>query len=335
MMSSEASSEPTPIVDGLNCAVFNREQIERTTAGGVNAINLTALRPSHDLSESMADLSKVLSVVAANEDVVTIVTTTEEIRAAARDGKLGLIIGTQNSTFLDHDLGLLRAMARIGLRILQPTYMEPNALGAGVLADPEGGLTERGREWVALMNELRLQIDLSHVGYVTCRDIIEVSARPVIFSHANAKSLCDSPRNIPDDLMQAAADSGGTVGITLWPPILRHERRPTLDDFCDHVDYVINLTGIDHVAFGSDLSEAAKTEAEWKVTFGPQGMYPEVSGLTGDWFTFGQRFTQGYESMAETGNVVDSLRRRGYGADAVDKIMGGNLMRVFAEVWGR
>ena len=322
------------VIDGLNCAVFNRAQIERTLQGGVAAMNLTALRPANDVAASMSDIAKVLSVIAENSDIARVATSVADIHAARKDNALAVIIGTQNSTFLEHDLQLLRVMARIGVRIMQPTYMEQNALGSGVLAETPGGLTERGREWVALMNELRILIDLSHVGYATAHDAIKASKRPIIFSHANARALCDSLRNIPDELIRAAGATGGTVGATLWPPILRHERRPTLDDFCDQIDHLVNLIGVEHVAFGSDLSEAAKTEAEWAVTFGPRGMYPSVTGVVGSWFTLAQRFTIDFESMAKTGNLIDALARRGYGGDAIEKIMGGNLLRVYREVWG-
>ena len=331
---AQAASHQIDVIDGLNCAVFNRAQIERTLQGGVAAMNLTALRPANDLAASMSDIAKVLAVIAANGDIARVVTSVADIHAARKANALGVIIGTQNSTFLEHDLQLLRVMARVGVRILQPTYMEQNALGSGVLAEIAGGLTERGREWVALMNELRLLIDLSHVGYATAHDVIKTSKRPIIFSHSNARALCDSLRNIPDELIRAAGKTGGTVGVTLWPPMLKHERRPTIDDFCDHVDHLVNLIGVEHVAFGSDLSEAAKTEAEWAVTFGPRGMYPTVTGVLGPWFTFGQRFTVGFESMATTGNIVDGLARRGYGGDAIEKIMSGNLLRVYGEVWG-
>lgn len=324
----------TPVIDGLNCAVLTRDQFERTLDGRVAAINLTSLRPANNLAASMGDLAKALRIAAEHADLVSIVTSVKEIRETAAEGKLGIILGTQNSTFLEHDLQLLRVMQRAGVRILQPTYMEQNELGSGVLAKEKGGLTAKGHEWVELMNELRMLVDLSHVGYKTAIDAAKASKRPVICSHSNALALCNSMRNIPDEEIRAVADSGGTVGVTLWPPMLRHAERPTLEDFFAQVDYMVNLVGIDHVAFGSDCSERTKTEEEWQKTFGPRGMYPEVTGILGDWFIFSQRFTEGYESLAHTGRLIDGLGARGYSEADVDKIMGGNLLRVYEDVWG-
>jgi membrane dipeptidase len=184
------------------------------------------------------------------------------------------------------------------------------------------------------MNETRMLVDLSHVGARTAIDAAKASRQPVICSHSNALALHGSLRNIPDEQIRAVGATGGTVGLTLWPPMLCHARRPTVEDFYDHVDYMVKLIGIDHVAFGSDLSEQAKTEAQWQSSFGPRGIYPEVTGVLGDWFTFDQRFTKGYETIALTGNLIDGLSARGYSDDAVEKIMGGNLLRVYGEVWG-
>lgn len=323
-----------PVIDGLYCAKLSRDQFERTLAGGVRAVNLTATRPNTDLAGCMSELASLLDIVAQNADRARIVTSVEEIKGASDDGVLGIIIGTQDATFLDHDVQLLRIMQRIGMRIVQPTYNDQNRFGSGALVGGRSGLTETGREWVSLMNELRMLTDLSHVGYQTARDVMEASTRPVVFSHSNARVLCDSPRNIPDDLIRAAAKTGGTVGITLWPPLLGIETRPTLEDFCNHVDHMVNLIGIDHVAFGSDLSEQTKTEEMWLSLYGPDPIWPSVTGIVGDWYTYEQRATDGYESMAQTGRLLSALSARGYSDGDVEKIMSGNLLRVYAEVWG-
>jgi membrane dipeptidase len=334
-MTSNTNHAELAIIDGLYCGTLTHDQFERTLAGGVAAANLTATRPNGDLASAISELADLLAIVARNADVARIVTSVNDIRAAIDDGVLGIIIGTQDTTFVDKDVNLLRVLQRIGLRIAQPTYNDQNRFGSGALVENGGGLSETGREWVALMNELRMVTDVSHAGYQTARDVIEASDRPVIFSHSNARVLCDNPRNIPDDLIRAAAATGGTVGITLWPPILGIAQRPTLDTFCDQVDHMVNLIGIEHVAFGSDLSEQTKTEEMWLSLYGPKPIWPTVTGIVGPWYTYQQKYTDGYESMSETGNLLDALSARGYGGDAIEKIMNGNLLRVYGEVWGR
>lgn len=324
------------IVDGLNCAPITREQMLRTLKGGVNAVNLTSVRPPHDFNTAMSDLARTIALIESNGDIATIPRSVADIERAKADGKLAFILGAQNSVLVEEDVELLRILERIGFRILQPTYMELNKFGGGVLAkggDP--GLTKLGERWVELMNELRMLIDLSHVGYKTAADVLARTKRPAIFSHSNARALCNSLRNIPDELILAAAKTGGTVGATLWPPMLRHDQRPSVDDWAAQIEYMVNLIGVDHVAFGSDLSENRyKDDAEWQKSFGPRGIYPEVTAVLGPWFVFENRLSVGYQSLEQTPNLVGALEKRGFKADAIEKIMGANLLRVYREVWG-
>ncbi|MBZ6078265.1 dipeptidase [Microvirga puerhi] len=335
-MQLEILRKHSAVIDGLNCAPVTRDQMLRTLEGGVTAINLTSIRPPHDFNTAMRDLARTLTAIDANRDIACIPLSVRDIEQAREDSKLAIILGAQNSVVVEEDVELLRILQRVGFRILQPTYMERNGFGCGVLAKGgDDGLTDKGRRWVELMNELRMLIDLSHVGYRTAADILALSKRPVIFSHSNARARCNSLRNIPDDLIRAAAGTGGTVGATLWPPMVRHEARPTIDDWAEQVVYMVNLVGIDHVAFGSDLSENKyKSEEEWQKSFGPRGIYPEVTAVLGPWFQFESRLTEGYESLAYTPRLADALQRRGFSQDAIDKVMGGNLLRVYREVWG-
>lgn len=322
------------IVDGLNCAALTPEQVRRTVEGGVSAINLTIIRPWADFTGAMSGLSEQLEKIEAMSDLAFIATSIADIHRAQSEGKLAIIMGAQNSLLVENDLRLLRILQRLGFRILQPTYNEHNRFGDGATVEPDEGLTESGRQWVAEMNRLGMVIDISHSGYRTSADVIAASAKPVIFSHANARALCDSPRNKPDALIRAIAERGGVTGAVTWSPALRHAQRPTLDDYLDQIEYIANLAGIEHVSFASDMAEGVYASAEeWDKKFGPNGLYPTVTGVLGDWYTFDQRFPQGYESLAQTKRIWDGLRRRGYHEDAVGKVLSGNLLRVFGEVW--
>ncbi|WP_112324372.1 dipeptidase [Oceanibium sediminis] len=322
------------IIDGLNCAKLDRAQFERTLAGGIAAFNLTATRPDTTVDGSLDSLAELFRIVEAESDIVTIVRSVAEIEQAESDGKLGIIIGTQDSSFLDREPQLLRVYEAIGMRIFQPVYNSANRFGCGALVNPDTGLTDVGREWVDLMNELGLVIDLSHCGRETAHDVLAASSQPVIFSHSNSSVLAKSPRNIPDDLATAAAKTGGTVGVTMWPPLLKIADRPGLDDFCKHIEHYLNLVGEDHVAFGGDLSEGTKTLEDWLALYGPEPIWPEVTGILGPWYTYENRATPGFETMADAQNLVHALARRGHAQRVIEKVMRGNLLRVYKEVWG-
>ena len=322
------------IIDGLNCARLDRAQFEKTLTGGIAAFNLTATRPDTTVNGTLESLSDLMHIVEAEADIVTIVRSVADIDRAEAHGKLGIILGTQDSSFLDHDPNLLRVYKTLGMRIFQPVYNSQNRFGCGALVKPDTGLTDAGREWVSLMNQLGLLIDLSHCGYATAQDVMAASKHPVIFSHSNARALVDSPRNIPDDLARRAAGTGGTVGVTMWPPLLNIKNRPTLDDFADHIGHYLNLVGEDHVAFGGDLSEGTKTLEDWLALYGPEAIWPEVTGILGAWYTYESRATPGFETMADAQNLVHALSRRGHPDRVIEKVMRTNLLRVYRTVWG-
>lgn len=223
------------IMDGLNCAVLSREQIERTRAGGVVAMNLTIIEPWEDFETAMANLGHPLDCIDEMSDIAMIARSTADIKQAQADGRVAIIMGTQNSALVENDLSLLSILQRLGFRILQPTYNEHNRFGDGATVPKDKGLTELGRQWVHEMNRLSMVIDLSHCGYRTSADAIAESEDPVIFSHANALSLCNSPRNKPDELIRAIAEKGGITGVVCWAPAIKHDTRPSIDDYLDQI----------------------------------------------------------------------------------------------------
>jgi membrane dipeptidase len=325
------------VIDGLNCAAVTRDQFERTLEGGITAINLTAVQPWSDLPSTLKELEASLSAIEAMDDIALIVRTVDDIELAHREGKLGVIIGAQNSLMVESDVKLLAAFKRLGMRILQPTYNEPCIFGQGApdMGDADKGITEAGRAWVAEMHHNRLLIDLSHCGHRTSADYLAEAKEPVVFSHANAFSVCPSPRNKPDDLLRGIAKNGGLIGAVMWSPAVKHETRPTLDDYLNHVDYMVKIAGVEHVAFASDIAEGFPPYLEkWEKSFGPRGLYPNITGILGSWYEWDTRLNVDFSSIAHTPRIADGMRRRGYSAGDVDKIMSGNWMRVLRDVWG-
>jgi membrane dipeptidase len=333
----EARPKSIPLViDGLNCASVTREQYLRTRQGWIDALNLTIVHPWDGFEKSMTSLASTLRFVEQNPDLCTIATSVAGIDAARAAGRIAIVMGAQNSMFVENDLNLLAVCQRLGMRIMQPTYMEQNKLGCGVVVQPDTGLTELGRQWVEQMNRLRMLIDLSHVGYRTAADVIAATSSPLIVSHGNALAVCNSPRNIPDAQIRGVADKGGVVGCTFFSPMLRHDQRPSIEDWATHVQHMLKLVGEEHVGFSSDLSEGGVyTSAEqWDKSFGPNGLYPSVTGGLGSWYTYEDRRPIGFQSLVSTPTLVDLLARRGVASRVIEKIMGGNWRRVYREVWG-
>ena len=248
----------------------------------------------------------------------------QDIFDAKKHGQLGVIFGVQSPTWLDGKRERLRLMHKLGLRSLQLTYMERNQLGDGCLEPENRGLTSFGMQVVRECNRLGILIDCSHVGERTTLDAIRESAKPIVISHTAVRKIVDNPRCVSDETMKAVAAKGGTIGITTYSPFIRRDRQPTLDDYLSHYDYAIDLIGEDHVTFATDWFDG-KTKTNWATPW----FYPEV--------TQGKQYDGlgliGFANRAELVNVVEGMLKRGYSAQRVHKLLGGNFIRVLKEVW--
>jgi membrane dipeptidase len=121
----------------------------------------------------------------------------------------------------------------------------------------------------------------------------------------------------------------------MWSPAVRHDRRPTMDDYLDHVDHLVKVGGVEHVGFASDLVESPETPAEkWDTTFGPNGTDQNITGILGDWYTYENRTNADFNTLSHVPRIWEAMARRGYSEDARDKIMRGNWLRVVSDVWG-
>jgi len=334
----DATGARHPLVfDGLNCAALEREQMITTLRGRVSAVNLTVISPSARLSQALVQINQVWTTVETMRDCAAIVTSVGGIEAAHRSHRVGIVLGAQNSLMFEDDLAHIAVFKRLGLRIVQPTYNEQNSFGCGApfIGERDTGITEAGRRWIEVMHDNRLLVDLSHCGHRTSRDFLAAARGPVVFSHANAYAVCPSPRNKTDDMIRRVADLGGLIGAVMWSPAVSHATRPTLDDYLDHLQHMINAGGIDHVGFASDVSEGVpESKDDWDRNWGRKGIYPEVVGLCGPWYEFETRHNVHYHSLAHTPRLWDGLRRRGLAARDIEKIMSGNWLRVLRDVWG-
>jgi membrane dipeptidase len=324
------------VIDGLISSKIDTDAVDIFLRGGVTASNYTVAFPHHDLTETLVDLVKLRRTVSALQDRLAVPTSASDLERVKAAGKTSLIMGLQHAPgFGDHP-EIAEALHALGVRIIQLTYNEESPLGTSCLMPEDGGLTERGRRAVAELNRVRVLIDLSHVGDRTSRDVIEASESAVSFTHANPQAFCHSPRNKPDGLLCALADRGGVVGVCCWGPICwkSTEVAPTIETYLDAIDYTVNLVGIDHVGIATDLSERVYTDpVVWNSHWGPGGFYPGmVKHLK--WYTFTRRWVEGLDSSALLPNLTEGLVSRGYSDAQVLKILGGNFMRLFRDVWG-
>lgn len=325
--------EEAIVVDGSVAPVMNDAQLARMRRSGVTAYNWTICSVYSEFSDAMAEIAGSFDFFADRPDTVLLIRTTSDIRAAKSTGRLGIIFGLQNALPVAADVRHLRSLRETGIRIIQMTYNERNVFGDGCLVENPVGLTERGKQLIAEMNRLGILVDLSHAHESTMLDSIEASAQPVVVSHSGARSVFANPRNVTDRVLRSLAERDGVVGITVWCPMVgTGDGRPTIRDYLKHVKYVADLVGARHLAIGTDHSEGS-SETAWEELWGREGRYPAVTGMMGKWFSYGSRYVEGVQGCEDFPKIADGLAELDFSDAEIAGILGGNLLRVFEQVW--
>jgi membrane dipeptidase len=278
----------------------------------------------YDLGMRLCDL--------AHQDYATVGRGVEDILAAHRDGQLAVIFGLEAATPIENEIDRLDILYGLGIRQVGIAYSEANALGCGLKEERDGGLTQFGRRCVERMNRLGLAIDLSHAGDQTSLDTIAASEKPVLITHAGARGVWNSPRMKPDDVVRACAERGGLIGVEAAPhsTLSPHRKVQDLEAVMEHFRYLVDLVGIDHVAFGPDT------------LFGDHNALQRV--FTPRWDRDRQRpmpqpqkeppYVAGLENPAENfRNITAWLVGQGYSDEDIRKVIGGNVVRVLAQIW--
>ncbi len=276
-------------------------------------------------------LAQLNATINKHPDRLLLVRGFSDVGKATRESKIGVLANFQNTTAVGTDLSRLDLFHDLGVRQIQLTHNWRNWVGDGCTERTQAGLTHFGVEFVERMNELGIIVDVGHSGYQTTLDAIEISKKPIVFSHTNCMTLCKHPRNKTDKQIKALAARGGVMGISTFNWFVSSKPRSTLDDLLDHFDYAIKLVGSDHVGIGSDFGLAGYPGAEgddiWKKNLGLYSLR-EQETLQARWPPFIEEVDDEWRYKT----IARGLLARGHSVDVVRKILGLNFQRVFKEV---
>jgi membrane dipeptidase len=312
------------------------------------AIYVSASRPGGDFIHGALDLiDLVYEQVGKHSDAVGLALTADEVVRLHRQNRIAILMGAEGGHMIENDLRLLDILYRLGGRYLTLTHMVSLDWADSSSDKPRAnGLSDFGRQVVARLNQLGMMVDVSHVSDKTFADTLAVTKAPVIASHSSCRALADNPRNLSDDMLRQLAQNGGVIQINFYSPYLdqayaearrktseqrraeiraarqqfapdrqrlaqeidkidaRYEAQlpvPSFTRIADHIDHAVQVGGVDHVGLGSDFDG---------IDSKPRGM----------------------EDVSKLPNLVRELARRGYSETDLEKILGGNLLRVMRQV---
>ena len=250
-------------------------------------------------------INRLVSVYAPNQ--IELALTSEDVYRIHKKGKKAAMIGVENAYPIGLDTSNVRKYWEKGARYMSLAHNGHSQFSDSNTGERDSiylhqGLSKLGKEMVHLLNYYGIMIDISHPSKEAIRQMIELSKAPVIASHSSARALRDHSRNLDDEQLEWVKQNGGVIQTVALGNYLtdREDPRPNIEDFIDHIDYMVDKIGIDHVGISSDFDGGGGIE--------------------------------GWKDASETKNVTSALRNRGYSEAEIAKIWGGNLMRVLDEV---
>ncbi|WP_409304884.1 dipeptidase [Peribacillus sp. SCS-155] len=303
--------------------VIECDYYPRFVEGGVNVIIAaifidSGYLPEMGLRKALAQVSALYEEIAESPDKLMLCKNADDMLKAQNSGKIGFLLSLEGAEPLGTDLSLVRVFYELGVRNFGLVWSRRNAVGDGSQFSPvkegmKGGITEFGVQVIEESERLGMTIDVSHLNDEGFWDVIKFANKPIIASHSNSRVLCDTMRNLTDEQMKAIASTGGVIGVNAVSIIVAAEdENSSLEQYIKHIDHIVKLVGIDHVAIGLDLcDDFFKYVSPDDLASMPRKPFDVISG---------------HQSL---GSLIEGLVNRGYKEEELAKILGGNLLRIF------
>ncbi len=312
----------------------SKDIIDILLEGGVTSISTTVVDDNYPSSftECCKEMHKYYLLEETYPEKVIIVSSAADILRAKKENKLAVIMSTQGAYVFEDDLRYISLLSKLNMKIVQITYNQQGLLGSGVFEPNDSGLSRFGQQCIYEMNRVGIIIDLSHVGYKTSMDAIEVSNDPVIFSHSSCKSIANHTRNATDEQIKACAAKGGVIGLCPHSVMCDEDQSkwPTVDRYIDHMIHIANIASVDAIGIGTDRWK--RPSMDYKM--GRVEFERTVPGWFGK-FSGNCKHVNGFNYFNDWENLAERLLARGFTDEEAKKILGGNLLRVYSKVWDK
>jgi microsomal dipeptidase-like Zn-dependent dipeptidase len=311
--------------DALQHSNWDRELLQQLRDGNLACVHVTTAI-WEDARETLRTIAAWNRRFREHADLIAKARSGREIVDVAASGRTAIVLGFQNASPFEQDLGLVEIFHDVGVRIVQLTYNTANHVGSSCYEPGDCGVTRFGRNLIREMNRVGVLIDLSHCGERTSLDAIGHSERPVAITHANPAACWPHERNKSDAVLRALADAGGVLGCAPYPHLTGDAQ--TGREWAEGVAYAVELMGIDHVGIGTDSSHGWSYEYLLYIRMGhwtEEVNYGAGSPEKPDW----QPWPAYFSTPADFPNLARSLEDVGFSGPDLQKLMAGNWLRLY------
>jgi len=327
------------VLDCNSSPPFNGDQplapadLEMVRSSGIDVLKLSLGGINSNFADTVAEIGQVAMLIERHPETFMAVRTAADLRRTQQERRLGIILSFESADMLGGRLDSFTVFRDLGVLVMQLSYNRRSPFAAGVMEPDGGGLTVLGRDAVREMNRLGIAIDVSHANAATTSDVLALSQRPVVMTHAGCAAVHAHPRNKSDEQLRALAAKGGVVGIYDLPYLTASPRQPQLADYMQHLAHALEVAGSEHVGIGSDVGiEPFDTSPKGMAEFQQQEAVRTASGLAAP-EEDRPTYVEGLNTPHRLEIIAGELLKRGYSERVTEGVLGGNFARVFTEIW--
>ena len=309
-------------IDNLQYCNWSRDMFKINREAGLDAVHVTIVY-HEDYDELLAEIKKWGIYFKENSDLVFLGKSFEDIEKARVENKTAIFFGFQNCSPIEDNINLVEKVYDLGCRFMQLTYNNQSLLATGCYEKIDSGVTNFGKEVIKEMNRLGIVVDMSHSAEKSTFDAIEFSEKPIAITHANPSFWHAAKRNKSNDLLKALGESGGMLGLSLYPHHLKDNSNCTLDSFCEMVAKTAEIINVKNIGVGSDLClNQPDSVVEWmrNGTWTKNKNYGEGSKNKSGF----PKQPKWFEDARGFSNLEQGLKKIGFSDNEVNGILGNN-----------
>ena len=317
-------------IDNLQYCNWSRKIFEINREANLDAVHVTVVY-HEDFDEFLIEVKKWEKLFNENSDLIFLGRDFKDIKKAKEEKKTAIFFGFQNCSPIEDDINLIEKVHKLGCRFMQLTYNNQSLLATGCYEKIDSGITNFGREAVKEMNRVGIVVDMSHSAEKSTIDAIEISEKPIAITHANPSFWHAAKRNKSTNLLKILSESGGILGLSLYPHHLKDNTSCTLESFCEMIARTADIMNVQNIGIGSDLCLGQPdTVVEWmrNGTWSKRNNYGEgTKNKPGfpeqpNWFKDARGFK----------NLENGLKKIGFNANEINGILGNNWFNFYKKI---